>query len=555
MGSSGATQLSDLTDVDLTGLSNGDILVYDSVDSEWKRQAAPSGLVPTTVPLTNNTGPVNSGIPLPSSEGAYIDYSVIRELFADGVLDATYTDAASFNTKFNNFVYAVAIQSDGKVLIGGDFTNYGGFTNRSRLVRLNPDGTLDTAFCAAAVDSGQFGTGSGIRTIVVQPDGKILVGGGFTTHAGVTNRNRLVRLNSDGTTDAVFSAAASDSNKFSNEVWSIVVQPDNKVLVGGIFLAYGGFSGRNYLTRLNSDGTLDAAFVNDVVDGSRFGDPGGPISEKGVFSMVQNPDESIVIAGNYVNYNGVSGRSRLIKISVTGVLDATYTDNASFSNKFSAQIRSIARQSDGKIIVGGNFTNYGGSTGRDRLVRLETDGNLDTGFTTFAADGAKFNAIILAVTVQSDGKILVGGSFTNYNGFANWSRLVRLNTGGLFDQQFSDNFFGDNNLVRAVRQDSLGRVYVGGDFIDYGTIVGRNRFVRLQADGALISRNTATGRVHKAPISSTIVNAYTETGTSGVTWSLVSGNLHWTTDNQLNPTTANSATQGIYQAKVLKVEL
>ena len=101
--------------------------------------------------------------------------------------------------KFSSLLRSVNLQSDGKILVGGDFVSYSGVTGRDNLIRLNSDGTLDTSFCANATDGSKF-TGW-VSVIEVQSDGKILVGGNFTNYAGVTGRNRLVRLNSDGTVD------------------------------------------------------------------------------------------------------------------------------------------------------------------------------------------------------------------------------------------------------------------------------------------------------------------------------------------------------------------
>ena len=130
-----------------------------------------------------------------------------------------------FNPNAGSFVYSVALQSDGKILVGGAFTSIGGQT-RNRVARLNPDGTVDTTFINPAANNR-------VNTIAVQSDGKILVGGGFTSIGGQT-RNHIARLNPDGTADTTFNP---DANSW---VYSVAVQADGKILVGGDFTSIGG---------------------------------------------------------------------------------------------------------------------------------------------------------------------------------------------------------------------------------------------------------------------------------------------------------------------------
>lgn len=141
----------------------------------------------------------------------------------------------------NVSVHSIALQPDGKILAGGDFTTFNG-TTQNRLVRLNSDGSLDTSF--------NIGTGFnyGVTSITLQPDGKILVGGYLTTFNGAT-QNRLVRLNSDGTLDTSFNIGIG----FNEYVISVTLQPDGKILVGGLFKKYNGTT-QNRITRLQEIG-------------------------------------------------------------------------------------------------------------------------------------------------------------------------------------------------------------------------------------------------------------------------------------------------------------
>src|SRR5690606_36054965 len=132
-----------------------------------------------------------------------------------------------------------------KILVVGTFTSYNG-TQINRLALLNPDGSLDESF--------QIGTGASdvVNGIVLQSDGKIIIGGNFNNYNG-NNRNKIVRLNNDGSIDSDFSIGYG----FNGEVLSLNLQPDGKVLVTGYFSGYNN-AVRYRIARLNASGTLDS---------------------------------------------------------------------------------------------------------------------------------------------------------------------------------------------------------------------------------------------------------------------------------------------------------
>ncbi|MFH0865697.1 MAG: delta-60 repeat domain-containing protein, partial [Bacteroidota bacterium] len=167
-----------------------------------------------------------------------------------GAIDTTFnsTDIGfGWGDGANGFVYTSSIQSDGKIIIGGNFNYYNG-TAMNRIARLNADGSLDGAF--------NVGTGANgvVETISIQSDGKIIIGGGFSFYNG-TARARIARLNADGTLDNTFTigTGANDAVETSS------IQSDGKIIIGGRFTTYNG-TARNRIARLNADGSLDAAF-------------------------------------------------------------------------------------------------------------------------------------------------------------------------------------------------------------------------------------------------------------------------------------------------------
>jgi len=301
---------------------------------------------------------------------------------ADGSPDTT------FNPPFDplaSTIRAIALQPDGKILIGGRFIIVG--SPSPSLYRLNPDGSLDNTFNSAS----SAGANSFVFDIAVQPDGKIITVTG-NDNCGCTLFAR--RFNTDGSLDNTFNA------RFNNSVHRVVLQPDGKILIGGDFTLVNG-SPRGRVARLNADGSLDATF-----------NPLGGANNT-VFDIGLQSDGKIVIGGSFLSYNGTS-RNYIARLNTDGNLDASFTTSAN------ATVRAIRIESNGKIIIGGEFTTAG-DVSRNRIARLNLNGTLDSSFNP----GTGINGIVFSLALQPDNKILVGGNFTKYNDIQKVS-IVRL---------------------------------------------------------------------------------------------------------------------------------
>jgi uncharacterized delta-60 repeat protein len=407
---------------------------------------------------------------IPDAEDLDILFNEAVDFIVEGLLDVPFVENAVDGTKFNGdpFAQNIVVQSNGKILVGGAFTSYAGTSGRNYLVRLNVDGTIDTSFCNNAVDGSKFN--NVVYSISVQPDGKILVGGDFTSYAGTSGRNYLVRLNSDGTLDTVFCNNAVDGEKIPVLIGVSSTQQDNKVLIGG------GAGSTIIFRRLNEDGTTDTSFQNNLTSftseavGSR------------VWDIKIQPDGKILVCGGFINYQ-TSNQNRLIRLNNDGTLDSSFTTNASASNKFNSIVRHIALQPDGKIVVVGDFTPYGGISGRNMVIRLNSDGTLDTAFCNNAVDGSKFNSSTYTALILPNSKIAIGGIFFNYAGVTGRDRFVILNADGTLDTSFCNNAVDGskfNNPVFGVAVNAqTSTVLVGGNFTNYAGTTGRNRLIRL----------------------------------------------------------------------------
>jgi uncharacterized delta-60 repeat protein len=369
----------------------------------------------------------------------------------------------TFGVGFNGTIDALAVQSDGKLLVGGEFSTLNGATVSADLVRLNSNGTLDTSF------SNNLGTGFNgtIRAIAIQSDGKILAGGEFSTLNGVTVPSDLIRLNADGTLDTAFNNNLGTG--FDGFTRAIAVQSDGKILAGGGFTTLNGVTVPADLIRLNSDGTLDTTFNNNL--GTGF--------VGSIFAIAVQSDGKILAGGGFTTLNGVAVSLDLVRLNSNGTLDTAFNTNLGAGS--SGSVLALAVQSDGKILAGGGFTQFNGN-GVDDLVRLNSDGTLDTTFNTNL--GAGFNGTIDALAVQSDGKLLVGGNFTTLNGVTVPADLVRLNSDGTLDTSFNNNLgTGFDGTIYAIAIQSDGKILVGGGF---STLNGERvsaDLVRLNSDG------------------------------------------------------------------------
>ncbi len=358
-----------------------------------------------------------------------------------GDIDFSFTTG----TGADSLIQTCAIQPDGKIIIGGRFTSYNG-TAINRIARLNADGTLDNSFNSLGT-----GANSYIETCAIQPDGKIIIGGWFTSYNG-TAVNRITRLNTDGSLDNSFNSVGAGAN---DVVLTCTLQSDDKIIIGGYFTTYNG-NARRGIARLNADGTLDTGF-----------NPGTGASSD-VNTCAMQSDGKIIIGGIFSTYNGTA-RNFIARVNADGTLDFSFDPGTGVGN---GSVETCAIQSDGKIIIGGTFSSYNGTT-IIRIARLNSDGSLDTGFDP----GTGPNSDIYTCRIQSDGKIIIGGYFNFYNGTI-INRITRLNADGSIDTDFNPTGSGTEDVVYTCAIQNDGKIIIGGNFTSYNGNI-RKKIARI----------------------------------------------------------------------------
>jgi uncharacterized delta-60 repeat protein len=411
--------------------------------------------------------------------------SHLVRLNADGSLDTTWATRG-----FDNNVYAIAVQTDDKIIVGGIFTTYSdsnsGIVSRKGVARLNPDGTLDSAF------NPNVGGPSvvSINAISIQADGKILLGGWFTTING-QSRNNLVRLNSDGSIDNTFT----NDTGASSAVSTLAVQSDGEILVGGPFIFING-TYAPYLARLTPAGALDTGFSTPQFveitcsialqgDGRILVSEGRNIvrlnsngtrdttwnvtGDGSLAAIAVGADGRALIGGGFTSVNGAA-RNAIARINVDGTVDTTFNPIL----RSAGTVYGSTLLPGGKLLVVGSFDRVNGTPlPVSDLARFNADGTLDLSFNA----GLPANAGVGAMVLQPDGHIVLAGTFFSP------VKLTRITADGALDPGFP-NGGAPNDTVNCLANAYGGRIVIGGDFTKIGT-VARNHIARLNADGSL----------------------------------------------------------------------
>ena len=359
---------------------------------------------------------------------ALASFASMHQAAAQGSLDPAFGTGVGAE----DAVQTLAVQSDGKIIAAGLFYNVNGTANSLGIARLNTNGVVDSGFDpGSSVDFG-------ISSVAVQPDGKIILGGGFTMYQSAS-RNGITRINSSGSRDDTFNPGTGVNDIIN----SVAPQPDGKALIAGAFTFYNG-TGRNGIARVNTNGTLDVTF-----------NPGTGIDFAAQSVFVQ-PDGKILLAGGFTTYNG-TGRRGVARINTNGTLDATFNPGTVSVDNL---VRVALAQPEGKVIIGGDFATFN-NVSRNRIARLNADGTLDTTFNP----GTGANGSVLNLAIQPNGKILIGGSFTTMNS-ASLPHIARLLANGAVDTNFNPGT-GANGDVQALALQNDGKVVLGGTFTTF----------------------------------------------------------------------------------------
>src|SRR5213083_2882047 len=359
------------------------------------------------------------------------DFAVAR-YNTDGTLDTTFGRGGKVRTDFPGLAAvpsSVVIQPDGKIVVAGGAFPLFTFLGDFKVVRYNPNGSLDRSFGSGGIVTTTFPEGSYAFDVALQPDGKIIAAGtvfvDFNPGDISDTDFALARYNPDGTPDATFGNVGQVSTDFlglEDDAFSVLIQPDGKIAAVGSAndpATFYDFAAVRYL----SNGTLDTTFGVAGKVHTDFGDQNFDRAR----SAALRPDGRIVAAGFAISQNGGVQNFAVARYNSNGILDTTFSGDGKTQIDFGNCCQSATKvllQSDGKIIT------VGGSNGESSeddflLARLNSRGSLDA---TFGVGGevrtsfGDLNGGANGATLQSDGKIVaVGFQATFSNQWSNFA--------------------------------------------------------------------------------------------------------------------------------------
>ena len=418
-------------------LPDGKYLLFFNIDTLTDRPTGsiirflPDGTLDTSFNFTRDyvagttSSPTSDGKLITSAGQTVYGFSDgterILRLNANGSIDSSFNPAA----KALGNVRAIAFQPDGKILVVGFFTQFAG-QNRPGIVRLLADGALDTSFVPVSIQGSTGADGAGVwARPAIQSDGKILIGGDFTVVDDISCPG-IARLNSDGTLDTAFNASGYTQNN-NAPIRGIVVQSDGKVVIGGRFTV-NYTSGVGPLARLNSDGSIDSTFAFQA---GFFGGAGR------IRDLLQQPDGRMLVAS-----------PRIARFNTDGSIDSSFHQpvllvyRSNSNPNILPEAFTVNLQSDGRILIGGDFTDIDDAPPSPPgpalfgVARLNSNGTVDNTLTTTHKTGGDVSPSSFAR--QTDGRTLiafvdVGGTFGDPAIPHNYGRL---NSTGTLDTSF-----------------------------------------------------------------------------------------------------------------------
>lgn len=314
--------------------------------------------------------------------------SKIARLNSDSTVDASFQINRSGDANYFSQIQEISnlrVQNDGKIIVTGAFVYVVNGVTKQNLVRLNPDGGIDSAFnLGVHINDYSFPNNTvGTIKIALFDDGKLLVG---STRLNSFELLPPLKLTATGAVDSSFNPNFTSDPSVS--IYDVAIQPDGKILIGGRSgFGVTGPDFKSFIVRLNADGSTDQTFQAAQDAG------------KVVFTFALLPDGKIMI----VRHNSHSNvtQSDVLRLNSNGSIDNSFNAGTGANGRINA----LLLLPNGKTMVGGKFTTFNGQP-RGNLAVINADGTLDP--MTF-----NVNQEVLSLTIDGQGRVLLGGAFTS----------------------------------------------------------------------------------------------------------------------------------------------
>lgn len=404
---------------------------------------------------------------------------------APGDLDTTFGTGGKLLTSYGGpiiFDPKVAVQPDGRIVVAG--RQYNGKNDDFLAFRLLSNGALDTSFGSSGVAQLDFARSEDVaKSILFQPDGKILLGGEGRSAGGAYGVHALTRLSANGIVDTSFGSAGKVTTDFGrpSHAHALALQTDGKILAIGE--AYSGDDGgAAALARYNSDGTLDTSFGTAGMVTLSIG------SSANGHAVTVQADGKILIAGYALNPTTSQTQFFLARLSSNGSLDTSFGTSGVSQAAIGIGLNychSMQLQADGKILLAGGASLIAPANHDFALVRFNADGSLDSSFGKGGIVTTEFSSTSTATieeaayaVLQPDGKIVAGGYSSKQ--FA----LTRYLANGTLDSSFGSGgkltlaMGGSDDFVKGLALQPDGKILASGYSKSAGNyLIGIARFL------------------------------------------------------------------------------
>jgi len=352
---------------------------------------------------------------------------IVARYLPNGVLDNSFSgDGTAFvSTGLYSSSRSVLLQPDGKILVAGSVVEAGAYN--FLVLRFLTDGTMDLSFSGDGKQITDFGADDTIEALALQPDGKIIAVG--STLLGAQADFAIARYQSDGSADNGFSGDGKQTTAIGNSVdfaFDVALQPDGRILAAGWSKISDGYS--YSAVRYLADGSLDLSFADHgkMVDYKPAG--------YGAYQTVVVQTDGSMIAAGYAD-TGKGVQFAAARYNRSGTLDAGFGQNGKQTIDFglsSSQVYEVALQPDGKIILAGHAGDDSGFY--FALARLNINGSLDS---SFDGDGKVVldRGLYAKMVIQLDGKIVVAAQ-SEPSQLATDIVLLRCLSNGAIDRGF-----------------------------------------------------------------------------------------------------------------------
>ena len=438
------------------------------------RASGTEGLAKVNYATFNGT---NAQAPFqPAIAGTNYGMTVGTLTFQPGVSSQSFSVPIYYTpgeTNVANRIVNLVLTGGNPLAIGSQFPKAASLTILDNQLVISSAGSVDQTTATGQAFN------SYVVSLALQPaGGDVLAGGSFTAFNGYPF-DYVARLNADGFFDTSFLFNLAGANGIVQQVMSqapLATQTNGDIMIVGNFSQVDQVN-RAGVARLNLDGSLDSSFN----PGAGADGPVNAIAQQFLPAATTNQADLsyYVIAGAFANFDGVPS-SGVARLTTTGALDPNFNPGAGVSGS-NALVRVLAIDPNNRILLGGDFTFFNNKA-HHHLVRLNVDGSVDSNFLAFDGIASDINATVRAIQIQPDGRILIGGGFTNVNG-GNFNFFARLNEDGTVDPTFNVGV-GCDNTVLAIALDSQNNVLLGGEF-SHASGVTRNGITRLNPDGTV----------------------------------------------------------------------